>query len=202
MPLRLTEEQVEKAILNMKYPIFVTIVFIGIFQSQEVFGCGGGSKPKPKPPTPGGSKCFAQICSSNPSNQIRGTDRHGSGAFGAPRGSRTHKGVDIVCAVGYRVYAPFPASVVRGLTVYSASKHRGKPYNTGLELRGTGAWTGYKVKLFYVRKTISNGRIVASGDSIGTMTDRASVDPGMTNHVHVQLYKDGAIVDPTSFVNC
>ncbi|RMX53586.1 hypothetical protein pdam_00004360 [Pocillopora damicornis] len=174
MPLRLTEEQVEKAILNMKYPIFVTIVFIGIFQSQEVFGCGGGSKPKPKPPTPG-------------------TDRHGSGAFGAPRGSRTHKGVDIVCAVGSRVYAPFPASVVRGLTVYSASKHRGKPYNTGLELRGTGAWTGYKVKMFYVRKTISNGRIVASGDSIGTMTDRASVDPGMTNHVHVQLYKDGAI---------
>lgn len=61
---------------------------------------------------------------------------------------------------------------------------------------------GYKVKLFYVRKTISNGRIVASGDSIGTMTDRASVDPGMTNHVHVQLYKDGAIVNPTSFVNC
>ena len=61
---------------------------------------------------------------------------------------------------------------------------------------------GYKVKMFYVRKTISNGRIVASGDSIGTMTDRASVDPGMTNHVHVQLYKDGAIVNPTSFVNC
>ena len=60
--------------------------------------------------------------------------------------SRTHKGVDIVCAVGYRVYAPFPASVVRGLTVYSASKHRGKPYNTGLELRGTGAWTGNEPK--------------------------------------------------------
>lgn len=60
--------------------------------------------------------------------------------------SRTHKGVDIVCAVGSRVYAPFPASVVRGLTVYSVSKHRGKPYNTGLELRGTGAWTGNEPK--------------------------------------------------------
>ena len=71
-----------------------------------------------------------------------------------------------------------------------------------LSLFATLFFLGYKVKMFYVWKTISNGRIVASGDSIGTMTDRASVDPGMTNHVHVQLYKDGAIVNPTSFVNC
>lgn len=71
-----------------------------------------------------------------------------------------------------------------------------------LSLFATLFFLGYKVKMFYVWKTISNGRIVASGDSIGTMTDRASVDPGMTNHVHVQLYKDEAIVNPTSFVNC
>lgn len=192
----------------MKFPLLVTIALLGMFQSQEVFGCGGGGKPRrtpPRrtPPTPGGSDCFAQICSSNPSNQIRGTDRWGSGAYGAGRsGGRTHRGVDIVCAVSSRVYAPFPATVVRKLTVYSSSRHIGKPYNTGLVLRGTGAWEGYEVKMFYVEKTVGDGRRVNPGASVGTMTDRASADPGMTNHVHVELYKDRKLMDPTSFVTC
>ena len=61
----------------------------------------------------------------------------------------THKGVDIVCAVGSCVYAPFSARVVRGLTVYKRDKspeHVGKPYDTGLELCGTGTWKGNEPK--------------------------------------------------------
>ena len=61
----------------------------------------------------------------------------------------THKGVDIVCAVGSCVYAPFSARVVRGLTVYERDKspeHVDKPYDTGLELCGTGAWKGNEPK--------------------------------------------------------
>ena len=56
--------------------------------------------------------------------------------------------------------------------------------------------------MFYVKKRVRNGAVLSSGDFIGDMTDRAAADPGMTNHVHVQLYRNGAIVNPTRFVRC
>lgn len=37
------------------------------------------------PPGGGSKMCFVQICAGNPSNQIRGCDRHGCGNYGARR---------------------------------------------------------------------------------------------------------------------
>ncbi|XP_078347407.1 leukocyte cell-derived chemotaxin-2-like isoform X2 [Oculina patagonica] len=191
---------------------FVIAIVLGIIYSQEVLGCGGGSRRR-RGGGGGGegggrgggssSKCFAQICSSNPSNQIRGRDNYGSGAYGASRdgGRRSHKGIDIVCTAGSYVYAPFPAKVRRVSKPYGRThKHWGKDFNTGIYMEGTGSWQDYKVKMWYVSKDVSDGTYVSAGSVIGTMKDRAAASPGMTNHVHVQLYKDGSIVDPTPYV--
>lgn len=54
--------------------------------------------------------------------------------------------------------------------------------------------------MFYVEKKVDDRVSVSTGSYIGVMTDRASSSPGMENHVHVQLYKDGIIVNPTPYV--
>lgn len=59
---------------------------------------------------------------------------------------------------------------------------------------------GYRVKMWYVKKGVSNGKSVSAGDFVGTMTNRAAVSRGMINHVHVQLEKNGMIVNPTPYI--
>ena len=59
---------------------------------------------------------------------------------------------------------------------------------------------GYRVKMWYVTKGISNGASLSAGSLIGSMTNRAADSPGMTNHVHVQVEKNGRIVNPTSYI--
>ena len=63
---------------------------------------------------------------------------------------------------------------------------------------------GYAVKMFYVTKDIRNGVSVSARGRIGSMTNMAAQfsPPGMTNHIHVELYKSGQIVNPTPYLNC
>ncbi|KAL9989098.1 hypothetical protein ACROYT_G003607 [Oculina patagonica] len=171
----------------------VIVVVVGLIQCQE-----------------GESKCFVQICSSNPTNEIRGCDNHGCGHYGADRPGRKHRGIDIVCAVGSHVYAPFPAEVERRSVPYSCDKHPhdcNQDYNSGVLLEGTGAWEDYEVMMWYFSKDVSDGQYLSAGSFMGTMYDRAAgaSPPGMTNHVHVQLYKKNTWdtwerVDPTPYV--
>ena len=54
--------------------------------------------------------------------------------------------------------------------------------------------------MWYVSKGVRNGDSVSTRDVVGTMENRAAVSPGMINHVHVQLKKDGVIVNPTPYI--
>lgn len=54
------------------------------------------------------------------------------------RGSRLHYGIDISCDAGSSVYSPFPAQVIRISRPYG----NGKPHDTGIYTKGTGAWIG------------------------------------------------------------
>ena len=54
--------------------------------------------------------------------------------------------------------------------------------------------------MWYVSKRVQTGDSVSAGDVVGAMTDRAAVSRGMINHVHVQLQKDGVIVNPTPYI--
>ncbi|KAJ7360366.1 Peptidase M23 [Desmophyllum pertusum] len=152
----------------MKFSLVITIV-LGIVCSPA----GVSSR-----------KCFVQICSKNPSNRIRGRDAYGSGAWGASRGSRTHKGIDILCTVRSSVYTPFPAKVLRRSNPYL---NNNAAYNTGIYLEGTGSWSGYKVKMWYVTKQVSNGKQLSAGSYIGSMTDRTIDARGSAVHPLVQM---------------
>jgi len=50
----------------------------------------------------------------NPTGKgIRGTDKHGSGWFGASRGNRIHTGADFICVPGQDISAPFDGKMGR-----------------------------------------------------------------------------------------
>ncbi|CAB3993779.1 leukocyte cell-derived chemotaxin-2-like, partial [Paramuricea clavata] len=81
---------------------------------------------------------LGQLCSSNCANRVRGCDSQGCGYYGASRGSRTHKGSDIVCTPESIVMAPFPGKILRRSFPYA---NNNEPYNNGLYLEGTGEAT-------------------------------------------------------------
>ncbi|KAK3742874.1 hypothetical protein QZH41_020409, partial [Actinostola sp. cb2023] len=111
-------------------------------------------------------------------------------------GSRKHNGIDVKCPSGSTVYSPFPAKFIRIARPYG----NGKPHDIGVLLVGTGQWSAYSVKMFYVSKTVNTGALLGAGDKLGSMVNMAvQYGKGMTNHIHVQLYKNRKVVDPTNF---
>ncbi|XP_058477769.1 leukocyte cell derived chemotaxin 2, tandem duplicate 1 [Solea solea] len=132
---------------------------------------------------------FGQLCSGNPNNGRRTSDSWGHGHFGAKRGTREHKGLDIACEDGSVVYAPFDVTLEGRLTVYTDSAKAA--INSGINLSGG----GLRFKLFYVRPDRTSGT-VTKGQRIGVMLPMQSVYPGITSHVHVQMYDKS---DPTPY---
>uniref|UniRef100_A0AAZ1XJF7 Leukocyte cell-derived chemotaxin 2 like n=1 Tax=Oreochromis aureus TaxID=47969 RepID=A0AAZ1XJF7_OREAU len=160
---------------------------------------------------------FGQLCSGNPSNSRRTSDRWGQGQYGAGRyseitfllygwcercdtaahswmsagfrGTRLHQGLDIKCSDGAAVYAPFDVTLNGKLTVYTDPTKAA--INEGINLSGQGLC----FKLFYVRPDRTSGT-VRKGQRIGTMLPMQSVYPGITSHVHVQMCDKS---DPTPY---
>ncbi|XP_076616352.1 leukocyte cell-derived chemotaxin-2-like [Chaetodon auriga] len=132
---------------------------------------------------------FGQICSGNSDNSRRTSDRWGQGRYGARRGDRDHKGVDVVCRDRSVVYAPFDATLHGNVIVYTDPEKAA--INNGINLRAGGLC----VKLFYVQPDRTSGS-VRKGDRLGTMLPMQSVYPGITSHVHVQMCDRS---DPTKY---
>ncbi|KAE8283768.1 Leukocyte cell-derived chemotaxin-2 [Larimichthys crocea] len=132
---------------------------------------------------------FGQLCSGNPSNSMRTSDRWGQGHYGARRQTRVHKGLDIVCTDGSIVYAPFDVTLHGKVIVYEDPTKAA--INSGINLRGEGLC----FKLFYVQPDETSGS-VSKGQRIGTMLPMQSVYPGITSHVHVQMCDKS---DPTPY---
>lgn len=96
-------------------------------------------------------------------------------------------------------YAPFPGVVVREAPPYGD----GTCCDEGYLLQGTGAWSGYEVKVFYTKPDSSIiGKSVAAGARVGYHTGLlcGCYGSGMTDHSHFQLYLDGVIIDPASYL--
>ena len=126
-----------------------------------------------------------------PTQEIRDTDEWGSGAYGAPRGDRTHRGIDIVTTHGQVITAPFD-----GIMVRRADPYEDDPAYTGCLLRRES--DGLEIKLFYI-ENLSTGA-VSEGQKIGTAQDIAQKYPGITNHIHLEVWLNGAPVDPTPYL--
>ncbi|XP_050984189.1 leukocyte cell-derived chemotaxin-2 [Labeo rohita] len=132
---------------------------------------------------------FGPLCSGNPSNHIRECDKKGCGAYGAPRnnGKGKHEGLDIVCADGATVFAPFDVKLNGKAVPYRVNN----AINDGVNLSGGGLC----FKLFYV-KPIKYSGTLKKGQKIGTLLPMQKVYPGITSHVHVQMCDRS---DPTKY---
>lgn len=129
---------------------------------------------------------------------MRTTDAHGSGFFRARRGGgRTHEGIDLVAAPESLVRPPFPCSGERIARPYGD----GGPADLGVLLRGVGEWEAFQAKLFYVRPfTDVVGQAIKPGEPIGIALSLQRRYPGITDHVHLTLMKEGEVVDPTPYL--
>lgn len=115
---------------------------------------------------------------------VRETDKHGMGHFGAPRGSKTHKGADYVGEPGQNIVSPIDGKVIRAARPYADDSR----YN-GLLISGKHLY----IKIFYIEPDWSRiGAGVFQGKTIiGTMQDITKRYADITPHVHLQ-----AMVDP------
>lgn len=121
----------------------------------------------------------------------RGNDGYGSGAFEASRdgGTRSHNGIDLVTKTGDRIFSPISGTVTRLAYPY-ADDSRYK----GLVIEG-GA---YLVKVFYIIPTVAIGSVVKAGQQIATAQDLTVKYPGITNHIHLEVYHNGALINPST----
>jgi murein DD-endopeptidase MepM/ murein hydrolase activator NlpD len=146
--------------------------------------------------------------------RVRGTDGYGGGWYGAPRQSGPHKGVDIVAAPGETVRSPVLGRIeIRPSDngVYNNGSWI-EPYPDDVQkrgkLKGVGILTddGHRVRVLYVDPDavgLRPGQRVEIGDPIGAAQNLSMVyrpKPGgaMTNHIHVDVKKDGEFKDPTA----
>ncbi|MBI1245640.1 MAG: peptidoglycan DD-metalloendopeptidase family protein [Alphaproteobacteria bacterium] len=148
---------------------------------------------RPQPP---------ELLSPTPDRQIR-KDGQGDGAYGVSRdgGTRKHNGIDLVAPPGTQITSP-----VDGKIGPTFDPYRGIPGKEG-KLKAIRIETndGHRVEVFYVDidgKNLERGAPISKGDPLGTAQDLSLVYPPnangpMTNHVHLQIQKDGQYIDPT-----
>nr|XP_015205248.1 PREDICTED: leukocyte cell-derived chemotaxin-2 [Lepisosteus oculatus] len=130
---------------------------------------------------------FGALCSGNPGNTKRGCDRYGCGNYGASRNGYHNLGLDITCADGATVYAPFDIRLNAHVRPYG----NGNKIDDGIQFTGQGLC----VKLFYVKPDKIKGW-VKKGERIGIMLPMQGVYPGITSHVHVEMCDRS---DPTEY---
>lgn len=121
---------------------------------------------------------------------IRGADPQGAGHFGAPRGSRTHRGIDLKCEPGSHVPSPVGGEVTK----------IGYPYGDPNKnhIRYVQISHGdYDFRVFYVDPMVEVGQIIMPEEIIGVSQSLAEFYPGVTEHVHFEIKKGSEYVDPT-----
>lgn len=121
-------------------------------------------------------------------------DPTGKGHFGASRGSRTHKGVDLLVKKGQPVLMPFDGEVLREVRPYASDNRL-----NGLEIQNE---TGdIKVKIFYIRPRVGVvGQKMKKGQLIAIAQDvrvHYPNSPEMLPHIHIEKWVNGTQTDPT-----
>ena len=122
---------------------------------------------------------------------MRGNDAQGKGYFGAPRGDRTHKGVDFVAKPGEPVRAFLEGTVTK----------LGYPYADKLEFRYVEARraNGDNCRYFYVSPTVQMGDEISAGEMLGTCQELPY--PGITQHYHFEVIVRGEFADPIKYLS-
>lgn len=125
--------------------------------------------------------------------KLRGNDPTGHGYYGAKRGTKKHKGLDIIVNEGDDILSPINGHFRRIGRVY---EHTDEFYLVEL-VNDT-----YSVKLMYVcPNDIKTNTPVIEGQIIGSAQDIAAYWGGkMLNHVHMEVRKHGLLTDPEPLI--
>lgn len=124
---------------------------------------------------------------------LRGNDPTGYGHYGAKRGNRKHKGLDLVAEPLTDVFSPINGQITK----------IGYPYSGNLNFRYIEITNDvYRVRIMYCQpKNIIKGRRIFEGDKIGEVQDIAGYwNPKMKNHIHYEVYKHGLLTDPEPLI--
>lgn len=120
--------------------------------------------------------------------ETRGQDSFGSGAFGAPRGHKTHLGRDYIYESGQPVQAREEGQVIRIGRPYSNGA--GSEYYKLVEIRSAARIWRY----LYVHPILTSGEFVRLNQIIGfaqNIAERYSTEKKtMINHVHIDCSVD------------
>lgn len=141
---------------------------------------------------------------------MRGIDKYGSGAFGAPRGgTRTHKGIDPACDAGDLVLSVcagevtkigFPYSQAETNSAWTTAqiiKHNKKKALRYVQITDK---NGYDVRYFYIKPMVSKGDKIEAEDVIGEVVGVGRIYPRITEHVHFEVKKNGEVIDPNEYL--
>jgi len=133
----------------------------------------------------------------NPTGGNLRNDGWGEGHFGASRGNRIHKGVDITGKKDCYVCSPVDGMVVRTGMPYANDNG---PWNCYLLIRED---SGVEWRLFYVAPllgivgtTVRKGQAVATLRDVGAKYGTHPEKKRMWAHCHVEKHVNGQRVDP------
>ena len=133
----------------------------------------------------------------NPTGKpVRGCDDFGCGAFGSRRdaGERRHEGTDFEADAGQAVDAPISGFVTKiGEAYVDDGRYR------FIEI--TNPALHYVARVFYVDPSVAEGQAVRLGQPIGSAHSLEPRYPGITNHVHLELSRQGrSRIDATRMI--
>jgi len=126
----------------------------------------------------------------------RTSDKHGEGHFGAPRGSRTHNGIDLACYGGSLIKTPHHGRVTKIGYPYPPND----PKKGFLRYVQVEEKNGHRCRYFYVAPSVRVGDLLKPGDTVGTAQGLLKVYPGITDHIHYEVIKDGEYIDPVKYL--
>lgn len=135
---------------------------------------------------------------------LRGCDLMGCGNYGAKRGNRTHKGVDLVALAGELIFAPFDLEVTKIGQVYAETD-----LFKYIEFKGTGLLMFHRFRIMYLDPYIPQqthmvkvGEKMIKGAPLGNVQNIANYHGGgMKNHIHVECKIMGVQANPEPFIN-
>lgn len=132
----------------------------------------------------------------------RGTDAMGSGEFGASRGSRTHKGIDLCVDAGDYIFSHVKGRVTKIGRPYAPSNNSKKDIlKTQLRYVEVEDFTGDKHRFFYVIPFVDVGCDVEKGGILGECSDLNAIwGDTMKNHVHYEVKRGSEYLNPDMFL--
>jgi murein DD-endopeptidase MepM/ murein hydrolase activator NlpD len=129
---------------------------------------------------------------------LRISDDFGLGHFGAPRGSRTHRGTDYKAITGTSVKAPFLGYISKIGFAYVGNTEQKYIEVTSIKQ------TNKRVRIFYIKNPLAVDNIVEEGAHIANVGNISkkydTATRKMDNHIHYETIIDDIHVDSALYL--